>query len=99
MLRVLLVTRRVGEDELAACGGEIAVRDVDRDPLLALRLESVGEQRKIDRPDAAVPRRRANRGTWSSYTACASCSIRPMSVLFPSSTLPAACRFAVDRTP
>ena len=48
--RVLLVPRRVGQDELAARGGEIPVRDVDRDPLLALRLEAVGEQREVDRP-------------------------------------------------
>ena len=27
--------------------------------------------------------------TWSSYTDCESCSIRPISVLLPSSTLPA----------
>jgi hypothetical protein len=34
--RVLLVARRVGDDELAPVGGEVAVGDVDGDALLAL---------------------------------------------------------------
>ena len=34
--RVLLVARRVGDDEVPALGREMAVRDVDGDPLLAL---------------------------------------------------------------
>ena len=59
--RVLLVPRRVGEDELAARGGEIPVRDVDRDALLALGLEAVGEQREVDRPGRAVLRRLLDR--------------------------------------
>ena len=46
--RVLLVARRVGDDELALRGREIAVRDVDRDALLALGFEAVGQQRQID---------------------------------------------------
>ena len=36
--RVLLVAGRVGEDELAPRGREVAVGDVDRDALLALGL-------------------------------------------------------------
>ena len=59
--RVLLVPGRVGEDELPPRGGEIAVGDVDRDPLLALGLQAVGEQREIDRPGGAVPRRLLDR--------------------------------------
>ena len=43
--RVLLVARRVGDDVLARVGREEAVRDVDRDALLALRLEPGREQR------------------------------------------------------
>ena len=39
---------RVGDDELALVGGEIAIGDVDRDALLALGLQAVGEQREID---------------------------------------------------
>ena len=46
--RVLLVAGRVGNDELAAIGREIAIRDVDGDALLALGLEAVGEQGKVD---------------------------------------------------
>ena len=59
--RVLFVARRVGEDELAARRREIAVRDVDRDALLALGFEAVGEQREIDRPGGAVLRRLLDR--------------------------------------
>ena len=47
--RVLRVPGRVGEDELAARRLEIAVGDVNGDPLLALGLESVGEEREVDR--------------------------------------------------
>jgi hypothetical protein len=47
--RVLLVPRRVGDDEFALRGREVAVRDVDRDALLALGLEAVGEEREVDR--------------------------------------------------
>jgi hypothetical protein len=43
--RVLLVPGRVGDDELAFQGGEVPVCDVDRDPLLALRAQAVGQQR------------------------------------------------------
>jgi hypothetical protein len=45
--RVLLVTRRVGDDELALLGAEEAVGDVDRDALLALGGKAVDEQREI----------------------------------------------------
>src|SRR5688572_4874019 len=55
--RVLLVSGRVGDDELAHGGREVAVRDVDRDALLALGGEAVGEQRKVER--RAPPLRRA----------------------------------------
>ena len=50
--RVLLMAGRVGDDELPSRRGKIPVRHVDRDPLLALRLQPVGQQRKIDRPCA-----------------------------------------------
>ncbi len=46
--RVLLVPGRVGDDEPAAIGGEVAVGDVDRDPLLALGPQPVGQQRQIE---------------------------------------------------
>jgi hypothetical protein len=49
------VARRVGDDELAPFGLEVSVGDVDRDPLLALRLEAVEQQREVEfsslRPD------------------------------------------------
>ena len=59
--RVLLVAGRVGEDELAPRGREVPVGDVDGDALFALGLEAVGEQREIDRPGAAIPRRGLHR--------------------------------------
>ncbi len=49
---VLLVAGGVGDDELAACGGEVAVGDVDGDALLALGAEAVGEQREIEHAGA-----------------------------------------------
>ena len=52
---VLLVAGRVGDDELALVGGEVAVGDVDGDALLALGLEAVGEQGEIDLPSPVVP--------------------------------------------
>ena len=51
--RVLLVAGRVGDDELALARREVAVGDVDRDALLALGLEAVGEEREVDRLAAA----------------------------------------------
>jgi hypothetical protein len=45
--RVLLVARRVGDDELAPRRVEVAVRHVDRDALLALRAQAVGEQGEV----------------------------------------------------
>ena len=46
--RVLLVARRVGDDELALRRREEAVGDVDGDALLALGLEPVDQQREVD---------------------------------------------------
>jgi hypothetical protein len=45
---VMLVSRRVGDDKRPLVGGEEAVSDVDGDALLALRLETVDQQREID---------------------------------------------------
>src|SRR5258706_10246809 len=44
---VLLVPWCIGDNELAPWGREEPVGNVDRDPLLALRLQAVDEQRKI----------------------------------------------------
>ena len=55
--RVLDVTRRVGELEAAARRDERAVGDVDRDALLALGAQAVGEQREVDVVVAAPSRR------------------------------------------
>ena len=44
---VLLVTGRVGDDEPALRGREVAVRDVDRDALLTLCAQAIGQQRQI----------------------------------------------------
>jgi hypothetical protein len=46
--RVLLVPRRVGDDELSLVGREEAVRDVDGDALLALGGQAVDEQREVE---------------------------------------------------
>jgi hypothetical protein len=56
------VAGRVGDDELAARRRKVAVGDVDRDALLALRLEAVGEKGEIDLADAAAQRSALDRG-------------------------------------
>ncbi|KPB96097.1 Uncharacterized protein AC506_1647 [Pseudomonas syringae pv. maculicola str. M6] len=45
---VLLMARRIGNDELALGRGEIAISDINRDALLPLGLQAVHEQRQID---------------------------------------------------
>ena len=45
---VLDVARGVGDDELALRGREVAVGDVNRDPLFALGPQAVGEQGQVD---------------------------------------------------
>ena len=52
--RVLDVPGRVGELEAARRGDEGAVGDVDRDPLLPLGAEPVGEERQVDVAVAAA---------------------------------------------
>ncbi len=49
MLRVYCsCPRRVGDDELALVGGEVAVGNVDGDALLALGGEAVDQEREVD---------------------------------------------------
>jgi len=49
MLRVYCSCPGVsGDDEFALVGGEEAVGDIDGDALLALGLQSVDQQRKVD---------------------------------------------------
>ncbi len=60
--RVLLVARRIADDELARGRGEVAVRDVDRDALLALGQQAVGDQREVDRHLAGAARSGFERG-------------------------------------
>ena len=45
----LLMPRRVGDDERALSGREIAITDIDRDLLLAFGLETVEQQGEVDR--------------------------------------------------
>ena len=52
--RVLLMARRVGTDEAAVVRREVAVGDIDRDALLALREEPVQQQRVVDGAAAAA---------------------------------------------
>ena len=54
--RVLHVARCICELEPAARRDERAVRDVDRDALLALGAQAVGEEREVDVVVAAAPR-------------------------------------------
>ena len=49
------VPRGVRDDERPARRREVAVRDVDRDALLALRAQPVGDEREIDAAVLAVP--------------------------------------------
>ncbi len=51
---VLHVAWAVGEHERALRRGEVAVGDVDRDALLALGAQAVGEQREVGRGQASV---------------------------------------------
>ena len=53
---VLLVAGGVGDDELAPRRVEVPVRHVDRDALLALRAQPVGEQREVRVAVAALAR-------------------------------------------
>ena len=50
--RVLRVAGRVGNDEAARRCGEVAVRHIDGDALLALGAQAVGEQGEVGRPVA-----------------------------------------------
>ena len=52
--RVLRVPGAVGEDEAPLGRGEGAVGDVDRDALLALGAQAVGEQREVEPVDRAL---------------------------------------------
>ncbi len=45
---ILLMARRVGDDEFALVGGEVAISDIDGDALLPFRLQPVHQQREID---------------------------------------------------
>ena len=59
--RVLHVTGRVGKDELAPRRGEVAVRDINRDALFALRAQAVGQVGEVHILLAARSRRTLNR--------------------------------------
>jgi hypothetical protein len=52
--RVLHVAGAVGEDERPAPGGEVAIGHVDRDALLALGPQAVGEEGEVDRAGLAA---------------------------------------------
>ena len=45
---ILLVARRIGDDELALVGGKEPIGDVDGDALLALGGKPIDQQRKVD---------------------------------------------------
>ena len=52
----------VGNDELAARRGEVAIGDVDRDALLAFGAETIGEEREVDGTGGAIHRAFLDRG-------------------------------------
>ena len=52
--RVLLVTRRIGNQKPAPGGGEVPVRYIDRDSLLSLGLQAVRQQREVQRSGRPV---------------------------------------------
>ena len=54
---VLHMPGAVGDDELAFRGREVAVRNINRDPLLTLGSEPIGEQRQVHALIASVHRR------------------------------------------
>ena len=52
---VLLVSRGIGDNELALVGGEKPIGDIDGDALLPLRLQAIDQQRQIDLAAHAAP--------------------------------------------
>ncbi len=52
--RVLLMSRRIRDDELALGRRKIPVRHINRDALLAFSAKAIRQQRKINRPSSAV---------------------------------------------
>ena len=42
------MTRRIGDDELAFRGAEVAIGNVDRDSLFPLGLQPVGQKRRVE---------------------------------------------------
>ena len=46
--RILLVSRSIGDYELAPGRCEIAIGDIDRNPLFSLGPQTIGDQREID---------------------------------------------------
>ena len=60
--RVLGMPGRVADDELACGRREVAVSDVDRDALLALGQQPVGQQGQVDGREPAPPGGRLERG-------------------------------------
>ena len=67
--RVLHVAGRVGDDERAPRRREVAVGDVDRDALLALGAQAVGQQREVERAVAAPSRGSSTCSSWSARIA------------------------------
>ena len=56
------MARGICDDELARSGREVAERDIDRDPLLALALEAVDEEREVELARLRAERLRVARG-------------------------------------
>ncbi len=48
--RVLLMARRVGNDEFSLVRREVSIGDIDGNPLLPLGLKAIRQQRQIDAP-------------------------------------------------
>jgi hypothetical protein len=64
--RILLVARRIGDDEFAFRRREVAVGDVDGDALFALGAQAVGEQGEVDVAAMPLADALATLASWSS---------------------------------
>ena len=88
---ILFMAGRIGDNELALRGGEIAISDVDCDPLLAFGRKPIDQQCEIE---VVALRCRASWKSFSRVASKSSCvspasySRRPINVDLPSSTDP-----------
>jgi len=88
------VAGAVGDDEVAMRRGEVAVGDVDRDALLALGPQPIGEQGQVDVVVATALADRRDVFELVLEDRLRVVGSRPMSVDSPSSTLPTVAKWS-----